>query len=606
MTNTRQNTGFNIVVGILVLVIFILLFLIFVSTSRQPAPLASDISSAGDMSGGESAEGGVESTPTKDPVATSCEAVVDTTVLLSSRCQIIDNEQVCYASDAIEAKLAPNSTARFGFPGDIISVRTLRNWDSFELDLDEGVWANAVFKIPAFLPRPLRGQNATFIVFGETAINNTSGTMTSFDFSSGDGSEDCPEQVPIDGIVVRMPVDTGLTFQANGSSVTLMGTTVLQANNRVMTISMIDGGGRVIADGQTLYYGAGQAVTIPLGEDLSPSGPPAGPNPAELAAYQMACLFTGIGCDPGSMPQITAEVAQTMVDTAITIYNTTPTVPPTRTPVPTATRKPTFTPLPTYTNTPVPKTNTPVPTSTNTPTGAGSTGSAVYPDPNQDAVFVNLGNPNDSDCNAIIWGSTDTAVTPAIVPPPDFPYDAYWQKNREWTGDRTWGYVKYSGYSFSLKGNYAGDDGPAYDATTNPYIRYPNNAAWVGADAQRLMSCRIESEGFAFVFDNLVSGTWRIYILLVENEYDAVDKRLQEFWVEDLYTSGNFDNIEQDYDVYDESGGQHHYTIVTHDFFVTYDYDLKYGGMTLYFISNGPVDDEANVAGVGIEYVSYP
>ena len=120
------------------------------------------------------------------------------------------------------------------------------------LNLVDEEWGVAVFKLQATLPRTVPGQNVTFLLFGNTSLENASGDMQAIYFSTGFGTITC-DAVPFDGILIRTPDGGGITFQANGTGFTLDGSTatILEAQpDGEMTVSVLDGRAVVTADGQ--------------------------------------------------------------------------------------------------------------------------------------------------------------------------------------------------------------------------------------------------------------------------------------------------------------------------------------------------------------------
>src|SRR5262249_53244372 len=126
------------------------------------------------------------------------------------------------------------------------------------------------------------GQNVTFLVYGDTSINNASGDMQVFYFSSGLGQPVCT-QIPIDGILVQSPNHTQVSFTANGVNVTIASTIFMRATpNGSMEIELIEGHARVTTFLGTQILTPGQIVSIPLGgaSGLEAVGAPTEPSVA--------------------------------------------------------------------------------------------------------------------------------------------------------------------------------------------------------------------------------------------------------------------------------------------------------------------------------------
>jgi uncharacterized protein YgiM (DUF1202 family) len=94
---------------------------------------------------------------------------------------------------------------------------------------------------------------------------------------------------PSDGLLIQTPEGMGeITFRINEVTVNIGSTVFFQAQSgEAMTISTIEGQARVTVDGQTTTAFAGTQVTVPLTEDLRPTGSPAQPVP-----YDMEIMMT--------------------------------------------------------------------------------------------------------------------------------------------------------------------------------------------------------------------------------------------------------------------------------------------------------------------------
>jgi hypothetical protein len=255
----------------------------------------------------------------------NCDTLIDHALLVSDEgCQRIGRNEVCYGNKTIDADLASTFTGEFSFAGDIVPVDMLQRMAASPLNLNTEEWGIAVFKLAATLPRTVPGQNVTFLIFGNTTLDNASGDLQAFYFSSGLGDIICDE-VPFDGIVVSMPDGTGLSFQANGSDLTVMGTAIMEAQSGdQMAVSLLGGSGQITSDGQTQFFGAGSAVNVPLSgaNGLTSSGPPSEPVPLSAAALSASCALSGIGCNPGEIVAISPEEAQALIEAALAAGST--------------------------------------------------------------------------------------------------------------------------------------------------------------------------------------------------------------------------------------------------------------------------------------------
>lgn len=318
----------------------------------------------------------------------SCQLLIQKAMAASEDyCNSIDSNKACYGNNTLKADLAPGTTDQFMERGDIIPVENLQRIVASPLKLDSNEWGIAVMKVMANLPRSLPGQTITMVVFGNTTLDNQSGNLESFFFSSELGQIQC-DKVPEDGIMITVPDGEGVTFKVNGAELTLMGDASITAQkNGRMEVNLYDGAGRIVSNGQEAYFGAGQQVSVQLG----------GANGNEAVSYpsvpisipgenlQTACLLTGQYCQQDQITPMPSAQAQLVLQEGLGITpTTTPTVTPTFTtiPSPTITFTPTLFVLPSKTNTPI-VTNTPrtwtrtptrAPTKTKAPGGGGGSG----------------------------------------------------------------------------------------------------------------------------------------------------------------------------------------------------------------------------------------
>lgn len=303
----------------------------------------------------------------------NCQGLVDRALGVSDQsCRQIGANQVCYGNYRLDAVLSTDTAPRFALVGDVVDVQSLLHIMASPLDPAAGQWGIAVFKLQADVARTIPGQAVTFLVFGDTSVDNVSGDMHAFYFSTGFGAVTCA-QVAFDGILIDMPDGSSLSFRANGAELTLSGSTNLQARSgEEMTVSMLSGEGSVQSAGEEQTLTAGQELSVPLGGDsgLEASGPPSTPRTLPDAVTTLACLLIGQNCpeEVAEEPEASEEAEAIPTNTSVPVDSSLPT----NTPVPVAPGQPTNTPVPLPTNTSVPpSTRTPTelrsPTPTRTP-----------------------------------------------------------------------------------------------------------------------------------------------------------------------------------------------------------------------------------------------
>jgi hypothetical protein len=337
----------------------------------------------------------------------TCQELIDRAMQASGDyCDQVGSNQVCYGNNTLSAEL--NSGGTFGQEGDVVSVADLRRLAASPLNLASEEWGIAVFKVLANLPRSLPGETITMVVFGNTALDNPSGNLQSFYFSSTLGQIQCDE-VPFDGLMITMPDGAGVRFIINGADMTLMGNASISAiQNGSMEVSLYSGSAIISANGGTQLVTAGESTSMDLGgpNGTSATSPPSAPEPLSPEELALACTLTGQFCSPDEITPVspgdflatlaaqmgltstptspaTATFPQTLSPTttlsptpslSATITRTgtltrtvTPTLTRTRTPTVTTTRTPTRTSTGTLSATPTQTNTVAGPTSTNTP-----------------------------------------------------------------------------------------------------------------------------------------------------------------------------------------------------------------------------------------------
>ncbi len=99
--------------------------------------------------------------------------------------------------------------------------------------------------------------------------------MQAFYFSTGIGKSAC-NGAPQDGILIQTPEGAGkIALRANDVDIQLGSTGYFQASAGAdMSLKVIEGEGKVTANGQTVTVPAGAQVAVPVDQDMKASGPP--------------------------------------------------------------------------------------------------------------------------------------------------------------------------------------------------------------------------------------------------------------------------------------------------------------------------------------------
>ena len=372
----------------------------------------------------------------------NCQVLIDEAMQAAgTSCDKLGGNSVCYGNFTIQSKLVPGSTDPFSQRGDIINIRELLQLSASPLNISNHQWGIAIFKVMANLPRSLPGETVTLMVFGNTTLDNQSPSLETFYFSSQLGQVVC-DKVPFDGITIDTPEGSGETFRINGTELTLMGNASLTANpGGNMNVSLYSGSGKIVANGQEQYFGAGQRVSVQLGGDngMQAIGGPSAPVALSQAEMQIACTMYGKYCSAAEITPVSVEQAQANIQSGLgptpSITATaslrpsasttpaptlTPTLTLTRTSTPTftktATRTLTRTATRTLTRTAT-RTQTTTPTRTATPVYTATASGTGIMTATATPTFSPTPTPSDTSTDTPIYTPTDTPIyTPTDTP----------------------------------------------------------------------------------------------------------------------------------------------------------------------------------------------
>ncbi len=208
-----------------------------------------------------------------------CRAVLTRAVAVTEAdCEPTARNEACYGYAHVRADYQPNADpARFPFAvsGDIVPLHTLAAITTEPLDLQQGTWGMSVLKFQANLPATRPGENVTFILFGDTQIENASGDLSAFYLTTGLGELVC-NQIPQDALLIKVPQGLEVAFTVNGVQVTLASTAILKAApGDHLVMGVVEGHGVLGAAGQTRFIPAGFRAQVPLSADgRAPTGAP--------------------------------------------------------------------------------------------------------------------------------------------------------------------------------------------------------------------------------------------------------------------------------------------------------------------------------------------
>ena len=284
--------------------------------------------------------------PIAAQTAATCSALVERALAtVATVCSSTDRNQACYGNNAMTVTVRPQApTVRFENVGDLANLSDIDSLRLNRLDDVNGMWGVALMKVQANLPDILPGQNVTFLLFGDTEIQNTvsdqalaAGTQTAmqaFYLRNGISATDCAD-VPEDGILIQTPsgmgeihltaneidlrlgaevqaapitgstrhVDPGAylriaapravpkdaKLQTATPPLTLFGgggaTTYIRATpGKTIQIAMLSGAGEITINEVTVAIPSGNFVEVPIDEAMKVAGAPSEAQPYDAAS----------------------------------------------------------------------------------------------------------------------------------------------------------------------------------------------------------------------------------------------------------------------------------------------------------------------------------
>lgn len=221
------------------------------------------------------------STPPPDVTCEQLVTLAETTVGLV--CDGIGRNQACYGNRLVSVDFQPNSGLTFQQSGDTVDLLAVRRLSTSPLNIQTRDWGIAVIKAQANLPDALPGQNVTFLLYGDTTVDNPSPSMNAVTVSTRIGSTNC-EDAPDSGVLIQSPTGSNVTMTINGADVVLGSTAFVTTNQETqrMTFAVLEGQGVVSAFGVSQVVVPGMKTGVQLGagaDGLQAAGPPNEPAP---------------------------------------------------------------------------------------------------------------------------------------------------------------------------------------------------------------------------------------------------------------------------------------------------------------------------------------
>ena len=232
-----------------------------------------------------------QATPTTS--LASCQNLVDLAVVtVGQGCDGVNRNEACYGNRLVEVDLRPDFDLAFNASGDRVQLVALNRLSTSPLDQETNDWGIAIIKAQANLPDALPGQNVTFLLFGDTTVDNPTTDMQAVTINTRITGVTC-EGAPPSAVLLQSPEGTQVTMNINGADLTLASTLYLTATeDGFLTIATIEGVGIVTAHGVVRIVVPGSQVRLPLGTDdrLTVIGPPGELEPFDFDAINLSPL----------------------------------------------------------------------------------------------------------------------------------------------------------------------------------------------------------------------------------------------------------------------------------------------------------------------------
>ena len=104
-----------------------------------------------------------------------CPSIISTAMeTTQTSCGSTARNQLCYGHNLVQVEpQAFASKLTFDLPGDTVPVARIRSVRGSALDIDNATWGVALMRVQANLPDALPNQNATFLLFGDAEITDS-------------------------------------------------------------------------------------------------------------------------------------------------------------------------------------------------------------------------------------------------------------------------------------------------------------------------------------------------------------------------------------------------------------------------------------------------
>ncbi len=220
------------------------------------------------------------------PSALCSDLVAQAEAAVGQLCSGLGRNVACYGNRTVSVDFRPDSNVQFNASGDIVNLLDVQSLSTTPLNPQTKDWGIAILKAQTNLPDALPGQNVTFVLFGDTTVDNPTPDMRAVTVNTRIGEPVCVG-APNSALLIQAPQGTQVQMNINGADLTLGSTAFVTAQqNNEMAIGIVEGTGILSVGGAVRVIPPGAQVRIPLGgtDGLQVSGPPSDVEPYDYDA----------------------------------------------------------------------------------------------------------------------------------------------------------------------------------------------------------------------------------------------------------------------------------------------------------------------------------
>jgi hypothetical protein len=230
-----------------------------------------------------------ESTPIAER---ACNQIIESAMNnVGSICNTLGVNQACYGNQVVEVTFREGAAETFNAAGDVVALQSVQQLRTGAFNADLQQWGIALIKAQPNLPGTLPGQAVTFILYGDSQLDDVNPAMNSVTLRTGIGEVGC-ESAPPAAMLVQSPSGEQVTMTINGAQVTIASTIHIQAEaQQGLTVSTFEGRADITAFNETKSAIAGERVSMPVDVNtLTVNGPPSDPEPFEIVERERSFI----------------------------------------------------------------------------------------------------------------------------------------------------------------------------------------------------------------------------------------------------------------------------------------------------------------------------